>query len=80
MQIYAIINIQKGGKDMQYKNVSVENIIARGELQNNLQAGKLQIFNGRASCKFSLYKQAAYMQAANPQHAKKLQPRAVKRR
>lgn len=58
MQIYAIINIQRGGKDMQYKNAS---IIARGELQNNLQAEKLQIFNGRASCKFSLHTQAAFL-------------------
>ena len=46
---------------MQYKNASVENIIARDELQNNLQAGKLQIFNGRASCKFSLHTQAAFL-------------------
>lgn len=62
MQIYAIINIQKGGKDMQYKNAS---IIARGKLQNNLQAGKLQIFNGRASCKFSLHAQAAFLTNIN---------------
>jgi hypothetical protein len=45
MQIYAIINIQRGGKDMQYKNIT-----ARGELQ---------IICKLESCKFLMAAQAA---------------------
>lgn len=50
MQIYAIINIQRGGKDMQYKNAPIKNNIARG---------KLQIICKLESCKFLMAAQAA---------------------
>ena len=64
---------------MQYKNAVMENIIAHGKLQNILQAGKLQIFNGRASCKFSLYISCKFFNMYKLQILH-LQPRAVKRR
>lgn len=50
MQIYAIINIQRGGKDMQYKNAVMENITSHG---------KLQIICKLESCKFLMTAQAA---------------------